>query len=152
MSAWAAHIGITLGQSVLLATALWSWAAFCATAATKLMSRRADYVTTSNRAVLLSAVSSVLLVSSETVALYASQHAELLGIHHLSLSPPYLWEAWMAILIAQPIASAAKLLRYRSLLQEESRWKGAPVRIEPRWVALLQELGSVILDWSAYVG
>lgn len=150
MEVFAEHVGISLGESLLLGLALWSWAAFCASAIANVMSKT-DFITASPRTVRLSGVSCIVLITAESTCLYFDPRAALLGIHGLAVSPPLTWWLWGGVLVCEPLVSAAKIFAYRSLLQEEATRKGKPVQVKPQWETLLDAIGDILSDGTNYV-
>ena len=122
-------VALSLFRSALLALAMWSWAAFCVSAIVRLM--HIAYVIAPLRSIYISGISSLILAGGQTTELYFYPRAALLGIHGLTFPPPYIWWAWAAILVCEPMVSLGKLLKYRPLLQDEALHRGSPVRFEP---------------------
>jgi hypothetical protein len=151
MSGWVAHSVSEVLQSVLIALALWSWASFCAIAAAKICSRSgvldADW-----RDFRLASGSSILLVGASTLDLILKPRAELFGIHGLAVSPPYTWWVWGGMLVLEPVVTALKIKVYWSMLLQEMRGAGAPLRVKPLWTELLHKVFGAIYSWSNYVG
>jgi hypothetical protein len=148
---WAVRVGLSLGQAILLAGAMWSWAAFCALTIAMALSRF-GYVTAARRDVWLSAASSAVLIFATTATLFISPHLDLLGIHELSISSAYIWWGWGALLACEPIVTGYKFFHYRELLVSEASRTARPARVCPRFTGLLWQLGESLLDWTTYVG
>jgi hypothetical protein len=113
---------------------------------------RSGYVTAAWADVCLAAASACVFIGAATTDLWFYPRAELLGIHELSITPPYIWWVWSGILVCEPVVTSIKMIRHRQLLVDEARERGAPVPVKMRWVELLKQIGEVFLNWNSYVG
>ena len=142
---WIDSVGLPIARGVLLALALWSWAAFVAAAVARVVSG-GGYLTASWRTVWLSAASSAVFVTAMTLLLSRTGDAELFGIHQLAVAERYKWWAWAGILLCEVLVSVVKVLGQRSLLREAAARNRGPVLITPVWTELVDRLVEAVVD------
>lgn len=149
MERWLIHETIALTQSLLLAGAAWSWAAFCSVTVARC--GPVAFLDATARSLRLAALSSVFFVAAASIDLHFVPRAELLGVRRLTIAPPFTWWVWAGLLICEPVVTCLKVARLRPLLNEAASLQGAPLEVKPRWVKLCEDLLIELVSASNYV-
>ena len=150
MREWLIQVGISLSQAALLTAAIWSWSALSSVLIAKVVSS-AGFLTATLRSLWVAGSTTVIVVPAATIDIYFFPRAELLGIDHLVITPPYIWWAWGALLLCEPLVSGIKVIYLQPLLRTAAMRNNGPQEMKPKWVKLFEGLLGDLLNMGNYV-
>jgi len=112
---------------------------------------RYGYVEASWAAIVATIAATCVCVPLATLLLVIRGKADVLGIHHLSVTSPYHLLVWCALLILEPVVTLYRFRRDRDLLIARQRRTGHPLQVRPPLTRLAEKLLDTVANADNYV-
>ena len=103
-------------------------------------------MTASVRSVRLAGVSSCAFIAAAVALLLFFPRFEVPEIHGFVVHPPYIWWAFGGLLLVGVLVTAVKLASNMSLFKIDALNRGGPLEVKPKWVKLVEEIISAVMD------